>query len=125
MKNNFYLFSFIFLLLANNVLVAQKVMDKGTVKMEITNVSAEDPQMAMGLEMMKGSETELIFKEDQYVTNMNMMGGMMKIQVHVEKSKNTMNMLMDMMGNKSWIESKLDEAQNAQQKAINFAENMD
>ncbi len=118
MKNNFYLVSFIFLLLANNVLVAQKVMDKGTVKMEITNVSAEDPQMAMGLEMMKGSETELIFKEDQYVTNMNMMGGMMKIQVFVEKGKNTMNMLMDMMGNKSWIESKLDETQNAQQKAI-------
>ncbi len=118
MKLIFNLFSFLLFISVTNSLSAQKVMDKGTVKMEITNVSSDDPQLAMGLEMMKGSQTELIFKEEQYVTNMNMMGGMMKIQVHIEKSKNMMNMLMDMMGNKSWIESKLDETQNAQQKAI-------
>lgn len=118
MKIVFNLFTIIFLLFVSTGMVAQKVIEKGTVKMEITKVSSDDPQMAMGLEMMKGSQTELIFKEDQYVTNMDMMGGMMKIQVHIEKSKNMMNMLMDMMGNKSWIESKLDETQTVQQKAI-------
>lgn len=86
--------------------------------MEVTNVSAEDPQMAMGLEMMKGSQTEVFFKNEQYVTHMDMMGGMVKMQVHVEKEKNMMNMLFDMMGNKTWIESKLDDAQTPQQKEI-------
>jgi hypothetical protein len=118
MKNIFNFLSFILLFTINNSLQAQQVIDKGTIKMEITGVSSEDPQMAMGLEMMKGSQTELIFTEGQYVTNMDMMGGMMKIKVHIEKSKNMMNMLMDMMGNKSWIESKIDETQTAQQKAI-------
>ena len=93
-------------------------MDKGSIKMEVTNVSAEDPQMAMGLEMMKGSQTEVFFKNEQYVTHMDMMGGMVKMQVHVEKEKNMMNMLFDMMGNKTWIESKLDDAQTPQQKEI-------
>jgi len=99
-------------------LSAQKVLDKGSIKMEVTNVSAEDPQMAMGLEMMKGSQTEVFFKNEQYVTHMDMMGGMVKMQVHVEKEKNMMNMLFDMMGNKTWIESKLDDAQTPQQKEI-------
>lgn len=97
---------------------AQKILEKGSVKMELTEVSTEDPQMAMGLEMMKGSQTEVLFKEDQYLTNMELMGGMMKMQILVEKQKNSMNMLFEMMGNKNWIESKLDESQNAQQKAI-------
>ncbi len=97
---------------------AQKILEKGYVKMEITNVSAEDPQMAMGLEMMKGSQTEVYFKSDKYISYMNMMGGMVEMKVLVEPSKNNMNMLFDMMGQKMWIESKLDESQTAQQKQI-------
>ncbi|MBK8519098.1 MAG: hypothetical protein IPL55_23280 [Saprospiraceae bacterium] len=118
MKSIFSLFYLIFFISLGSTVIGQKVLDKGSIKMEITKVSAEDPQMAMGLEMMKGSKTEVFFKDDQYVTYMDMMGGMLKMQVHVEKGKNTMNMLMDMMGNKSWIESKLDETQTVQQKEI-------
>jgi hypothetical protein len=118
MKNIFSFLTMCILLVAVNVVSAQKTMDKGSIKMEVTNVSAEDPQMAMGLEMMKGSQTEVFFKNEQYVTHMDMMGGMVKMQVHVEKEKNMMNMLFDMMGNKTWIESKLDDAQTPQQKEI-------
>jgi len=118
MKNIFSYLTVFILLVTVNVVSAQKTMDKGSIKMEVTNVSAEDPQMAMGLEMMKGSQTEVFFKNEQYVTHMDMMGGMVKMQVHVEKEKNMMNMLFDMMGNKTWIESKLDDAQTPQQKEI-------
>ncbi|MFZ1751738.1 MAG: hypothetical protein WAU01_16175 [Saprospiraceae bacterium] len=118
MKNIFSLIMLTFLLSNSYVVSAQKTIDKGTIKMEITKVSAEDPQMAMGLEMMKGSQTEVSFKDEQYVTKMDMMGGMVKIQVNVDKAANKMNMLFDAMGNKSWIESKLDENQTQQQKEI-------
>jgi hypothetical protein len=118
MKNILSFLTVCILLVVVNVVSAQKTMDKGSIKMEVTNVSAEDPQMAMGLEMMKGSQTEVFFKNEQYVTHMDMMGGMVKMQVHVEKEKNMMNMLFDMMGNKTWIESKLDDAQTPQQKEI-------
>lgn len=118
MKNILFYLTFTVIASLNISLSAQKTLDKGSVKMEITSVSAEDPQMAMGLEMMKGSQTELFFKNDEYVTHMDMMGGMVKMQTHVEHAKNVMNLLFDMMGNKMWIESKLDEAQTAQQKEI-------
>lgn len=118
MKNFFSILFTVVLVSSNYLLNAQTVLDKGTVKMEITAVSAEDPQMAMGLEMMKGSQTELYFKADQHATYMNMMGGMMEMKVFVESAQNQMNMLFDMMGQKMWIESKLDESQTPQQKEI-------
>ncbi len=118
MKRIFSCLTLFILFTTSYNLSAQKILDKGSIKMEVTNVSAEDPQMAMGLEMMKGSQTEVFFKNEQYVTHMDMMGGMVKMQVHVEKEKNMMNMLFDMMGNKTWIESKLDDAQTVQQKEI-------
>lgn len=113
--NCIVLFLFVF---TSQSIVGQKVLDKGIVKMEITKVTSDDPQMAMGLEMMKGSQTELAFKADQYITSMDMMGGMVKMKILIEQGKNMMNMLMDAMGNKTWIETKLDEAQDAKQKEI-------
>jgi hypothetical protein len=118
MKNLFNLITLLTFISVSYISSAQKSLDKGSIKMEITKVNSDDPQMAMGLEMMKGSQTEVFFKGEQYVTNMDMMGGMVKMQIFVEKNKNMMNMLFDMMGNKSWIESKLDESQTAQQKEI-------
>lgn len=118
MKNIFSFTLLMFFISSSYMLSAQKTLDKGSVKMEITKVSAEDPQMAMSLEMMKGSQTEVFFKDDQHLTSMDMMGGMVKMQVFVEKNKNMMNMLFDAMGNKTWIETKLDESQSAQQKEI-------
>jgi len=110
-----------FLLLFVSLSVAsfgQKMLNKGMIKMELTKVESDDPQMAMQLEMMKGSLTEVHFNENQYFTNMSMMGGMVEIKNHVNEKENKMNMLFDMMGQKMWIESNLEEAQSKEQKDI-------
>lgn len=96
----------------------QKMLDKGMIKMELTKVESDDPQMAMQLEMMKGSLTEVHFDENQHVTNMSMMGGMVEIKNHINEKENKMNMLFDMMGQKMWIESNLEESQSKEQKDI-------
>lgn len=101
----------LFLLLVPFVAVtAQKSLDKGYIKMEITEATSDDPQMAMGLEMMKGSETEIFFTKGKYMTTMNMMGGMIKMNNLVDTESNKMDMLFDAMGNKMWVDTNLDEA---------------
>lgn len=116
MKNLLSIFVGLLLVSSNNVLTAQTVLNKGTITMEITDVKSDDPQMEMGLAALKGSQTELIFNEKQYVTNMDMMGGMISMKNVVNKGDNKMNLLMDAMGNKIWVESDLDKAQNATEK---------
>lgn len=110
--------SLILFVLSSYVSSAQKVLEQGTVKMEITKVASDDPQMEMMLGAMKGSQTELVFAGDKHVSTMDMMGGMVKVKVLVNKGENAMNMLFDAMGNKSWIESKLDQSQSAQEKPL-------
>lgn len=111
----------LFLLLVPFVAVtAQKTLDKGYVKMEITEATSEDPQMAMGLEMMKGSVTEIFFIEGKYRTIMNMMGGMVKMDNLVDISSNKMDMLFDAMGNKMWVDTNLDDAKKNKPAAQNM-----
>ncbi len=112
-----FIAAFIFIS-ANYVLTAQTILTKGTITMEITDVKSDDPQMEMGLAALRGSQTELIFNENQYITNMNMMGGMVSIKNVVSKKENKMNMLMDAMGQKIWVESDLDKIQTATEKEI-------
>ena len=56
-----------------NMTFAQKNLDKGTIKMELTEITATDPQMAMQLEMMKGSSTEIKFGDGVQATTADMM----------------------------------------------------
>lgn len=114
----FSILSLFLLFTTSYVASAQKVLEKGTVKMEITKVASDDPQMEMMLGAMKGSQTELVFDGNRHVSTMDMMGGMVKIKVLVNKEENSMNMLFDAMGSKSWIESNLDKSQSPQEKAI-------
>ncbi|MFZ1703195.1 MAG: hypothetical protein WAT79_02550 [Saprospiraceae bacterium] len=98
--------------------IGQKVLTEGTVKMEISDVKSDDPQIAMQMEMMKGSTMDLFFKGDEHITHMNMMGGLMVMKTQVMQAANKMNLFMDMMGQKMWIESALDEVQTPEQKEI-------
>lgn len=91
-------------------ITAQKTIDKGYVKMEITEVSSDDPQAAMQLEMMKGTVTEVFFTEGKYKTSMSMMGGMVKMNNLIDTKTNTIDMLFDAMGNKMWVNTDLDKA---------------
>jgi len=97
---------------------SQKTLDKGTILMEITDIKSEDPQMAMMLEAMKGSQTEIVFDDQKYTTNMSMMGGMVEMKSTVDKAKNEMNLLFQMMGQKMWVPSTLDDAQSPKDKLI-------
>ena len=95
---------------------AQKTLDQGTIKMEITKVGSEDAQTAQMLEMMKGTSFEIIFKGGESITKTSMMGGMVKTDIKMNKESGKMDMYMDMMGQKMWIETDMAEAQKDQVK---------
>ncbi|HPK10836.1 MAG TPA: hypothetical protein PK147_08170 [Saprospiraceae bacterium] len=116
MKN--LLFIFIALIGANFNSTAQKVLSEGYVKMEITEVTSDNPQMAQGLEMMIGTQTELFFNKEKSVNKMSMMGGMVENNTYVDFNTDKINILMNAMGNKMWIETNKDESSSEEQKKI-------
>ena len=87
----------------------QKTFSEGSVKFEITNVSSDNPQLAGQLDMMKGSTMTIYVKDDQQMTSMNMMNGMMQQNMIVNKENNTTLMLMDMMGRKIKVEMPIED----------------
>ena len=105
-----HLLNLLLLLVPFVSMTAQKTMEQGYVKMEVTEATSDDPQMAMGLEMMKGSSTEIYFTKGKYKTTMNMMGGMVRMNNYVNVEENKMDMLFDAMGNKMWVDTNLEEA---------------
>jgi hypothetical protein len=119
MKNLLYLKTIIILLSTCYMVVAQKSIEQGFIKMEITKVGSDDPETDMMLVGMKGTQTDVYFKGDQYVTSMEMMGGMMKIKVMVNQANKRMNLLMDMMGQKTWVESGVEERSEEQKQVAN------
>jgi hypothetical protein len=110
-------FIFIFIFSVHHTAWSQDVLEQGKIVMELTDVSSENPQIAMAMGGMKGMKTEFNFKDDMHVTDMDM--GFVKVKVLVDKKNNKMDMLNDAMGNKSWIEASLDADQKAQQVAEN------
>ena len=80
---------------------------KGTLTLEITEVTSDNPDMQMHLNMMKGSKTVLTFDEDLQLNETTMMGGMMKNCCQTNLKTKMMDMLFSMMGNNSWIQSLL------------------
>lgn len=77
-------------------------IDKGTMTLEIVDVTSDNPQIAAMTDMFKGNVTTVYFKDNESVTKMNMMGGMVKIDIKIDEEE-TSDMLMDMMGQKIWI----------------------
>ncbi len=88
---------------------SQKSLSEGKIVMEISNVTSEDPQTAAMLEMMKGSQTEINFNKSSHSTKMSIMGGMVEVKTYTNNDDKKFDMLMDMMGQKMWIASTLDE----------------
>jgi hypothetical protein len=107
------LFSILCLTLLFTVnIFAQKQLNTGKVVMEITGVASDNDQTAMALEMMKGSQTEINFTSEKYGTKTSMMGGMIEVKSYINQGAKSFDMLMDMMGQKMWIFSNLDEMTN-------------
>jgi len=104
------LFSVLFTVVGLN---AQTVLDQGSLTLEITEVSSDDEQMEAMLQMMKGSQTEINFKDGKNMSSMNMMGGMVQVKSLYDKTSGGVDMLMDMMGQKMHVQSTTDEMQKA------------
>jgi len=105
-----HLINHFLLLVPFAAITAQKTIEKGYVKMEITEVTSDDPQAAMQLEMMKGTVTEVYFTDGIYKTTMTMMGGMIKMNNLVDTKTNKIDMLFDAMGQKMWVNTDIDQA---------------
>ncbi len=88
---------------------AQTDLSEGYIKMEITKVASPDEQMAAGLEMLKGTETEYFFNEANSLVKANMMGGMMEITSLVDNKTEDLVFLMNMMGTKMAVNSTKEE----------------
>ena len=76
---------------------AQKDLSDGKIMYEITELNSDNPQAAM----LKGSTISMFFQGEKQKMDINMMGGMVRVQT-ITNSKNpdASTVLMDMMGQK-------------------------
>lgn len=110
MKNAIFLCFTMLFLTTLAPLTAQS--NVGTLTMEIIDVSSDNEQMAAGLEMMKGTQMVVSYKDKESMTKLNMMGGMVKTDIKMN-ANGDMDMFMDMMGQKMWIASTKAEMEKA------------
>ncbi|MFT6781445.1 MAG: GLPGLI family protein [Saprospiraceae bacterium] len=97
---------------------AQMVMDKGYIKMEMTDITSTG-QQAAELGMLKGAEMEVHFSGDKVLTSINLMGGMMNMSTLVDKKANKTDILINAMGSKMWAEETNESAKtNEVSKAV-------
>ncbi|HMP28388.1 MAG TPA: DUF4412 domain-containing protein [Saprospiraceae bacterium] len=106
------IFLFLLAFASFSIGVAQDAMSDVSIVMEITKVESDDPQIGMQLEMMKGSKTEMYIKGKKSMTKMDMMGGMIKMNMLSDEETDNMDMTFDAMGQKMWINSKVSESKN-------------
>lgn len=90
---------------------AQMVMDKGYIKMEMTDISSTGEQSAE-LGMLKGAEMEVHFSGEKSLTTISLMGGMMNMSTLVNKKTNKTDLLINAMGSKMWAEETSETAKN-------------
>ena len=82
---------------------AQMMLEKGSITMEMTDISSTGAQAAE-LGMLKGAEMTVHFSGDKSLTSISLMGGMMNMSTLVNKSTNKTDILIDAMGSKMWAE---------------------
>jgi len=93
---------------------AQKTLTTGHIKMEITEATSDDEQMAMGLEMLKGTETNYYFDSEKTLVTQSMMGGMVEVATITKMKDKSMEMFFNMMGNKTLVETTDEEMRNSE-----------
>lgn len=88
-----------FLVLGVQQAEAQKSLEQGLIKYEVTEVESE----AMEAQMMKGTEISIAFNNAFSRMTMQMMGGMVEMDVITESESEQSTVLMNMMGQKSMV----------------------
>ncbi len=114
--------SFILAVFMSASLFAQE--GSGTIVYEITDATSDNPQAAQFAEMMKGNETVVYFNEGESLTKMNLMGGMVKMDLKMDKEQN-LDLLLDAMGQKMWVNSPKLEQDRMKAEADNPMEYME
>ena len=95
-------------------LVAQETIDEGYLKMEISDIKVEKPELQQIVPMMQGSTQEIYFNQTKQKVVLGLMSGMMQVQVFQDFDSDNFETYMDMMGNK--IKSVMGPEQLAEQK---------
>lgn len=89
---------------------AQKSLKEGHIEYEVTKIDSE----SMEAQMMKGTLINFYFNEKNTKMNVQMMGGMVTMDILTETATETSTMLMNMMGRKVQVkqpeEEKAEEA---------------
>ena len=104
--------------------LALSAQNEGTITLEITDVSSDNPQVASYADMMKGNQTFVYFKESTSLTKINMMGGMVKVDIKVDEEEST-DVLMEMMGQKIWVNTTKAESDRMKAESDNPMAEMD
>lgn len=99
-------------------------MSKGHITQEITAVSADDEQMAMAAEMMKGTQTEIYFNEANNLVQMSMMGGMVETKTLVDTKTESINLFFDAMGQKMLVQSTKEEMEKVGGDQVDMMKSM-
>lgn len=81
-------------------LFAQKTIEEGYLKLAITDIKVEKPEMQQMVGMMQGSTQEIYFNQQKQKVVIGMMSGMMQMQIFQDFDSDTFETYMDMMGNK-------------------------
>lgn len=87
---------------------AQKITE-GVIKLELTDVKADDPSLASQMTMMKGSTNDIYFSKTQQKVSMSMMGGMMNMMLFTNPEAKESKLFMDMMGTKFQVKTPIEE----------------
>lgn len=91
--------------------VSAQTLTEGYLKMEVADVKADDEQMqSMIKQMMQGSVYEFWFNESHGKAQINMMGGMMDMVTLINNETKDVEMLMNAMGQKSYVVSNQSDA---------------
>ena len=93
-------------------ITAQNTIEKGYVKIEVTEATSDDPKIMQQLEMMKGSITEVYFTEGKYKTSMVIMGGLASLKSIVDLETNNLDMFLEIMGNRMWVNTDTETAKS-------------
>ena len=84
-------------------------LEQGMIKMEITDVSSDNDEIAAQMQMLTGTQTAYYFNDEKSLVSADMMGGMIKMKTLVNNSDEHLTMLFDAMGQKMMIESTKEE----------------
>lgn len=97
-------------------------MESGVIVQELTEIKADDPNMASQLSMLKGSINKVFFTNDKVVTKSDMMGGMMKMSTVTMSENKTGFMLfnMEMMGMKYKVNISEEDVETGKENSENM-----